>query len=654
MKKYRNLKHKIIVYVMSVSIFLSVLITAIMAVGSVRSTNEILLDNMQITARIAAQNISSNLHLLTERIFNLSYEDLFADPFASPEEKTALMDETELLIEFVWLAAYDSSGNKLYGDEIAPSSIADTKDFSYMTQTGSIVIGEPYRENGILQLRVGTALQLESQTPVYLVGSYKYDILNDVLSLLILGDTGSARILNENGTIIGDRALENVAAMQDIYSLYPSERNSETFDKVLSYQTGSALLRLGHSQDYVGYSPIPGTNWSVFINVPQQEYMDSLLLSLIVSVLLAILLLLLAAAVITPLAQKISRSLGTATKRLQALSEGNLTEAVIPSESNDETAVLTSALADTLASLNRYIKNIQSCLGALSAGDYTVQIPDDFCGDFSSIHDSLCNITRSLNQTMQRMNQSSVDVNRNSSGVSSHARQLYDGSVNQSALLEQLVESISSITVSIGHTKANASEIEACSDNAEEKTALGAGYMQNLLDTIQQIRSAVQEISKISQMIESISDETSLLSLNASIEAARAGNAGKGFAVVASQIGNLAGQTADALRQTMLIIERSTNAIQEGAETADRTARAFEQIQAVTEQYHDISKKLSDTVKEQTIAVNAINQQLDSLQQIANANRSLAEQTDRMAADSLAQSESLKDYVAQVKIRETI
>ena len=65
MKKHHDLKHKIIFYVMSAAILVTVLVTSIMFMGSVRSTDATLLGNMQITARIAAQNISSNLHLLT-------------------------------------------------------------------------------------------------------------------------------------------------------------------------------------------------------------------------------------------------------------------------------------------------------------------------------------------------------------------------------------------------------------------------------------------------------------------------------------------------------------------------------------------------------------------------------------------------------------
>ena len=73
-KKYRNLKQKIIFYVMSVSILITILITAIMSNGSAYSTDAILLDNVRLMARVAAQSISSNLHLLTERVANISRE----------------------------------------------------------------------------------------------------------------------------------------------------------------------------------------------------------------------------------------------------------------------------------------------------------------------------------------------------------------------------------------------------------------------------------------------------------------------------------------------------------------------------------------------------------------------------------------------------
>ncbi len=654
MKRFHNIKGKIIFYVMSVAILLTLLVTAIMSAGSIRSTNSVLLDNMQITARIAAQSISSNLHLLTERMYRLSSESVLTDASKSDSDKATRLLEEKLEIEFVWLSAYDLSGQKLYGDDISPASISDTAYYSYLTETGSIVIGEPYYANNILQLCVGTPLTAEGETIGYLIGSYKYDLLNDIISMLILGDTGSACILNEEGFVIGDRSLDTIVSHQNIYDLYPSSTNKESFDKLLAYQTGSAIMLLEGGRHYTGYAPIPGTNWALLIYAPQREFMDSVVFSTVLSVLLALVLLFIAAVVIVPLANRISSSLSLATHRLQALADGDLTTEVIQSKSKDETVILTEALAKTISSLNHYIRSIETCLGALSAGDYTVQIPEDFHGDFSSIQDSLSNIVLSLNHAMQQINDSSSEVNRTSINVSDCAKQLYSGSLQQDSLLHELNDNMIEMSNSIKQNEENANLIESCSKNASEKATLGNHYMNSMLSTMEQIHSAVTEISKISLMIENISRQTNLLSLNASIEASRAGETGKGFAVVASQIGLLSNQTSDALNQSADIIKNSVTIIQKGLSTAQQTSQAFQEIQKVTEQYFDLSNKLANTVQIQTSAVEGVVSQLSSIKSIADENRDLSKETDNMADNFLAQSENLKNLVSRVKLRKSI
>ena len=236
MKKERNLKQKIIFYVMSVAILVTVLNTTIMSVGSIRSTNNVLLDNMQITARTAAQNITSNLHLLTERMYNFSTEAVFLDDTVSQTEKQERFNAIKNQIEFLWLSAYDTSGKRLYGDLMAPRAVTNTQYFSKMTQTDNLVIGEPYYNNTLLQLCVGAPLKDEKgDTKGYLIGSYKYDLLDDVLSQLVLGNTGSACIINEKGDIIGDRNKQNVIDRKNVYELYPSKENTENFKKITSF-----------------------------------------------------------------------------------------------------------------------------------------------------------------------------------------------------------------------------------------------------------------------------------------------------------------------------------------------------------------------------------------------------------------------------------
>lgn len=207
------------------------------------------------------------------------------------------------------------------------------------------------------------------------------------------------------------------------------------------------------------------------------------------------------------------------------------------------------------------------------------------------------------------------------------------------------------ITESIEKNKDNVLQMETCSENAEEKTSLGNKYMNSMLETMEQIHDAVDEISKISRMVEKISLQTNLLSFNASIEASRAGEAGKGFAVVAQEIGQLSTQTAEALQQTSTIISDAVTIIEKGLHTAKDTATAFQEIREVSKHYHEISNRLADTVSEQTSSVTYVNKNLDSLKEINDSNQVLAEKTSKMAANSLKQSESLKRYVSQVKLK---
>ena len=651
MKKTKRLKNKIIFYVMAVSILLTVCVVKVMSEGSIRSTNTVVLDNMQITARIAAQDISANLHLLTERMHDLALEDVFSNPASTPEEKQARLTQASLQIEFVWLSAYDVNGNKLFGDETAPASIADTGYYADLTETQNIVIGDPYYENDIVQLCVGAPFKEDDEVTGYLIGSYKYDVLNDVLSLLILGNTGSSLLLNEEGMVIGDLNLQNIIDKKTYQDVFPTAKTNRLWEDILSAQTGSALMKLDEYRYYVGYTPIPGTNWTLFIHAPQWEFLDTVVKTLEFCIAGSLILLFIAMIIIVPLASRTSHSLSSATKRLQALANGNLTDEVTLSNSNDETRILTQALSQTITSLNDYIQNIQNSLGSLSHGDYTIQIPDNFTGDFTSIHDSLMNITDSLNQTMQKMNQSSIDVNRNANTVSNFAKRLTDGAINQSALLEELEQNMLAITESIEKNKDNVLQMETCSENAEEKTSLGNKYMNSMLETMEQIHDAVDEISKISRMVEKISLQTNLLSFNASIEASRAGEAGKGFAVVAQEIGQLSTQTAEALQQTSTIISDAVTIIEKGLHTAKDTATAFQEIREVSKHYHEISNRLADTVSEQTSSVTYVNKNLDSLKDINDSNQVLAEETSKMAANSLKQSESLKRYVSQVKLK---
>lgn len=191
--------------------------------------------------------------------------------------------------------------------------------------------------------------------------------------MLILGDTGSAVSLMKRYDI-ADQDEKNIATSAFMIRILPL-KIKRFMTVFLSYQTGSVTMKLHGVSHYVGYTPIPGTNWVLLVDAPKREFMNSVYLSIGISIVLAAVMLIIAASIIVPLSNGISNSLASATKRLQDLADGNLSEEVVHLATNDEAELLTEALAKTVDSLNSYIQDIQTSLGSLSSGDYAIAIP---------------------------------------------------------------------------------------------------------------------------------------------------------------------------------------------------------------------------------------------------------------------------------------
>lgn len=652
-EKKRNIKQIIVLYVTSISVSLGVILTLLMVVTGLASTSSVLLDSLQMTVRTSAQNVSSNLHLLTDRMDSLAQETALADASVSEDEKQQIINEYKQRIEFVWIAAYDASGKKMYGDDLAPTALDNEEFYQYLTVTNNLTIGEPYYSNDIWQLSVGIPIaNEEGEFYAYLVGSYKYDLLNDALSNINIGAGGLAYIVDEEGTIIANKNVSDMSKQQNIYDMYHSKRNHRIFDSMLDFQTDSVSVFWGLEQHYIAYSPVAGTNWTLLIAAPGLDFMAILWWATLISVVIVVALQIYVRKLIVKIADNISGSLSLATNRLAFLSSGNLKDEVVLADNNEEAEILTTALAKTVTSLGEYIDDITAYLGLLSSGDYSGDVKDTFQGDFVAIREALISITTSLNDTMHRINQASLAVNDNSSETSDYAKKLYDGSIDQTAALERLNEKIQVITDKIDAIDENANYVKKSADVAELRVEEGRRQMDDMLSTMNSIHDDMQEIITISHLIEEISSQTSLLSLNASIEAARAGDAGKGFAIVAQQIGVLADQTADALKQTSDIISKASVSIEQGMKTAKDTAESFQQVKEATSEFTEISNNMTHITVEQKEAIEMVSDEVHTVLDIAGTNQKLAKETDEIASGLLQQAEELGQIVSAVKLKE--
>ena len=155
---------------------------------------------------------------------------------------------------------------------------------------------------------------------------------------------------------------------------------------------------------------------------------------------------------------------------------------------------------------------------------------------------------------------------------------------------------LADVTESSGQTRAQTEEITLRVQSANEQMAALSSAMDDISDNAQQI-------TKIAKDIEDIAFQTNILSLNASVEAARAGAAGKGFAVVASEVKRLAAKSAEAAQSATVMVNNTKTIIQTGVVLTADTAGSLRAISDVSARISAISDQLVTAVQGQKLSL---------------------------------------------------
>lgn len=178
----RSIKTKImstaIIGVLCVAVFTGI----VMIHGIHTLTNSLVERLLRPLTRISSQTVEGNLHMLADRIFTVSDNEILHSEYTTLEQKQQVLTDFSAGIEFVWLSLYTSDGKFYCGAENSPKDLSNTELFQGMKETGNLVVGDVEYTDNQLQIIIGTPIQGEGDVTYYVIGSYKYDILNDVLT----------------------------------------------------------------------------------------------------------------------------------------------------------------------------------------------------------------------------------------------------------------------------------------------------------------------------------------------------------------------------------------------------------------------------------------------------------------------------------------
>lgn len=468
------------------------------------------------------------------------------------------------------LAATFSKTQQLQDDNYA---LSDFRPYTPSYEAPACFLGSPIYDNGKL---IGSAI---FQIPVAKIN----DVMTDRKGL---GEKGESYLVGPDGIMRSDSFLD--PAHRSLANAFkdPSKAklNSQAVELALSGKSGF----LTESTNYMGqvvlsrYAPLEmgGLTWAMVTEMPKDEALSSveemaantasanfwfLVFNGVGAITAAVVIGFLAYF----LAQRIVKPIEQVVQVTHAIARGDLT-ARLQLNRQDE-------IGDMAQSLNQALDKLGGSMSRISKSAITL---NGASRNMTSEATALSTDVASSRSRSQHVTKSAQELSGTIRGMSSSAEQMTASMRTVAASVEQMTQTISEI----------ASNAERSANVAKEAADLATISNEQISD----LGTAADEIGKVIEVIQDIAEQTNLLALNATIEAARAGEAGKGFAVVASEVKELAKQTGaatDDIRQRIEGIQQSTG----------KAVDSIREISEVVAQVNIVASTIASAVEEQNV-----------------------------------------------------
>lgn len=609
---------------------------------------------MRETAVLAAERIEQELTAYKNVAMDTGCISQLLDADVSLEEKRSIIDERVSMHGF-------QRGNIVGPDGVSIFDGNNYSDREYVKQAmqGNVYVSEPLisKVTGELSIMVAAPIYEGGIQGSSIIGVVYFvppeTFLNDIVTSIKVSENSRAYMINNTGYTIADTTLETIT-VQNIEEEAKSESSLKELAAIhASMREGKndfGSYKSGKDKMFAAYAPVNGTDgWSLAVVAPQLDYLSSTYFDIIINLVMMIFAILLSIIVALKLANSIGNPMKACAERMRLLVEGDLETPVPEAVNEDETGILMASTADLVAGLSAIIHDIDFLLHEMANQNLDIhsQNREAYVGDFQSILISMRMLKLELSDTLLQINTSADQVSNASSQVSSSAQNLSQGSVEQASSVQELAARISEISNQAKHTASGALDVRRQTHSVGEGVSACNHQMQELMSAMERIHSSSDEIGKIIKTIEDIAFQTNILALNAAVEAARAGEAGKGFAVVADEVRNLASKSAEASKNTSVLISHSAEAVQTGNEIAEHTANTLQKVVGSIDTMIESIDQIASVSNEQSDAILQVNEGISQITSVVQSNSATAEESAAASEELSAEAASLKKLVDQ-------
>ena len=359
-------------------------------------------------------------------------------------------------------------------------------------------------------------------------------------------------------------------------------------------------------------------------------------------------------AIARSLAKGIEKPLKQLGERLQGFSHGDLTSDFPDINTKDEVEMIVNdckRMADDLTSI---IGDVELLLSEMADGNFAVDSDKKsrYEGDLKGLLEAINKLNAGLNSTLKQINEASEQVREGAGQLANSAQELAEGATEQAGAIQELTATIEDVANIAEESASNAKGAAEMAKGSAENAIKSREDMQALTKAMERISETSKEIENIIAAIEDIASQTNLLSLNASIEAARAGEAGRGFAVVADQIGKLAADSAQSAITTKELIGKAIVEVEAGNKIVDVTSAAIDEVVNNMQEFAKAASGAANASQVQADMLEQIKGGIEQISIVIQSNSATSEETSAISEELAAQAISLKEMIADFRLRE--
>ncbi|MEQ1531324.1 MAG: methyl-accepting chemotaxis protein, partial [Methylococcales bacterium] len=296
------------------------------------------------------------------------------------------------------------------------------------------------------------------------------------------------------------------------------------------------------------------------------------------------------------------------------------------------------------------LNEVVRVLGALSRGDLTEKITNNYSGTFKQLKDDSNATVESLKDLVGDIKVATDSINTAAKEIAVGNNDLSHRTEQQAASLEQTAASMEQLTSTVQHNAENAKQANQYAMGASEIAEKGVKVVNQVIKTMNDINNSSLSIGDITSVIDDIAFQTNILALNAAVEAARAGDHGKGFAVVAIEVRNLAQRAAGAAGEIKRLIDDSIEKVSGGSKLVVDAGKTMEDIVSSIQQVTSIVAEISAASFEQSSGISQVNQAIGQMDDVTQQNAALVEQAAAAAESLEEQAQHLAITVGNFKV----